>query len=237
MKNRYFGDIYDYIKYALIRQLTDLESAETSVCWMLTPDEAGEDGQHTNYLMEVKKWGSFDPELFEFLRHQLLDRRRRTAKAIERSNLLQNCRFYSRILADDPVRRYRYFDRFLGFAQGSPLVFFDPDNGIEVKSVKYGGRNSSKYLFWSEIEQALRANHSLLIYQHLPPKPRSPLIRHVTRRLVQVSRSRTAYSIRTGKVAFFLVPRWGNIPQARRVVSAVERTWQGVLKVSEHGSN
>ncbi len=233
MKDRYFGDVHDYVKFALIRQLTDLEGARMAVCWMLTQDDAGKDGQRTSYLWEPEKWRAFDPQLFEFLRHQVLERESRNVRAIERSNLLRNCRFYSRKLVDDRIWRHRYFDQFLDFARGSPIVFFDPDNGVEVKSVRYGGRNSSKYLYWNEIDQALRASHSLLIYQHLPPKPRRPLIRRIAGRLLQASQGGVVYTIRTGKVAFFLVPQRGSALNARKSVAAAERMWEGVLTVSE----
>lgn len=234
MKNRYFGDIYDYFKYALLRRLTEVEGISTAVCWMLTEDDGGKDGHRTDYLREPERWSSFEPRVFEFLRHQVLERKTRNVRVIEKSKVLPKCRFYSGILTDDGVKRQRYFDQFLEFARGAAVVFFDPDNGIEVGSVKYGRRNSSKYLYWNEIELALRANHSLLVYQHLPPQPRGPLIRHVTRGLLQVNRGGAVFAIRTGKVAFFLVPRPSSMPQVRKSVAVIERTWEGVLTVSEH---
>ena len=232
MKDRYFGDIHDYIKYALLRQLTDPDTS-TAVCWMLTEDDGGKDGRHTDYLKEPEVWSSFDPNIFALLRHQVLERKNRRVRVIEKSDILPNCRFYSDILTDDYVQRRRYFDQFSSFARGASFVFFDPDNGVEVKSVKYGRRNSSKYLYWSEIELALRANRSVMIYQHLPPQPRTPLIGRATRRLLRLGKGGVVYTIRTGKVAFFLVPRRGSVPQFRKRVSAVEKTWGAVLRVSE----
>lgn len=215
----------------------DEKRTSTAVCWMLTEDDGGKDGHRTGYLREPERWRSFEPTLFEFLRRHVIERKTRNVRAVESSKVLPNCRFYSRILTDDCVQRQRYFDQFLGFARGAELVFFDPDNGIEVKSATYGRRNSSKYLYWNEIERTLRANHSLLIYQHLPPKPRRPLIRHLARRLLQVSGGEIVYVLRTGKVAFFLVPRRGSVALFRKGVSAVERTWNRVLTVSEHRLN
>lgn len=234
MKNCYFGDIYDYIKYALLRQLTDSGRTSSAVCWMLTEDDGGSDGRRTNYLREPEKWASPDPELFDFLRRQVLEREIRNVRAIERSDLLPNCHFYSRTLTDDRVQRQRYFDKFMEFAHQAQLVFFDPDNGIEVKSVGYGRRKSSKYLYWNEIELAFHANHSLLIYQHLPPKPRRPYIRHITRRLIQMCRGNPVHVIRTGRVAFLLVPQRDNIPELRKTVRALEKRWGGILLVSTH---
>jgi hypothetical protein len=237
MKNRYFGDLYDYIKYSLIRQLIDPMGSRAVICWMLTEDGVGKDGQRTNYLREPGRWSSFEPDVFDFLRHQLLDRGTRNIRAIEKSNLLDNFRFFSTILTDDGSQRDRYFEQFIGFARGAQFVFFDPDNGVEVESVKYGRKNSSKYLYWNEIERALRANHTLLIYQHLPPKPRRPLIRHVTGRLLKASQSGIVHTIRTRRVAFFLVPRRGSVTQLRSRLTGAERKWKGILTVSEHRIN
>jgi len=234
LKDRYFGDIYDYIKYALLRQLTDAAGRATVVCWMLTEDGGGKDGRRTNYLNDPEKWRSFEPAVFDFLHRQVLERKMRRVSAIEKSDVLPNCRFYSRALNDDHAQRERYFDRFLGFAHGSGLVFFDPDNGIEVGSVSYGQRNSSKYLYWSEIDMAVRANHTLLIYQHLPPQPRRPYINRVTSKLLRVCKGGVVYAIRTGKVAFFLVPRRGSILPFRKTVHAVEKRWERVLSISAH---
>ncbi len=234
MKNRYFGDFYDYIKYALLRQLTSQEGISTSVCWMLTEDDGGKDGHNTAYLRRPEKWGSFEPVVFDFLRQQIVEQKTRSIRAVEKSNLLPNCRFYSRKLTDDSTQRRRYFDEFLRFARRDEFVFFDPDNGVEVKSVKYGSRNSSKYLFWSEIERANRAHRSLLIYQHLPPQPRRPFLDRATDELLRVCRSSVLFAIRGAKVVFFLAPRQESLPQFRDSLAVVEKTWKGVLTVSEH---
>jgi hypothetical protein len=48
------------------------------------------------------------------------------------------------------------------------LVFFDPDNGLEVKSVLKGRKRSNKYVLLDEIADQYRAGRSTLIYQHFP---------------------------------------------------------------------
>ena len=39
MKNQYFGDMYDYIKYGLLRQLSGCGKVSLAVCWMLTEND------------------------------------------------------------------------------------------------------------------------------------------------------------------------------------------------------
>lgn len=234
MKNRYFGDIYDYVKYALIRQLTDSGDTAAVVCWMLTDDDGGKDGHRTEYLRDPGVWRSFAPSVFDFLQDQVVGRKVRNVKAIEEGSLIPNCRFFSKILTDDPAHREEYFEQFLEFASNAGFVFFDPDNGVEIKSVKYGKKKSSKYLFWDEVDRANDIQRSLLIYQHLPPKPRRPLIERIADDLLQVCRRDIIFAIQSAKVAFFLVPNRDSIPTTRRSVSAIETKWEGFLKVSEH---
>ncbi len=61
------------------------------------------------------------------------------------------------------------------------VLFFDPDNGIEVVSVQVGKRNSSKYIYWREIEDAYQKGHSVLVYQHFQRKERSQFIAGIAR--------------------------------------------------------
>jgi hypothetical protein len=53
---------------------------------------------------------------------------------------------------------------------GRDLVFFDPDNGIEVLSKPCGGRDSSKYVYWDELQETYRSGQSVLVYQIFPPQ-------------------------------------------------------------------
>ena len=46
----------------------------------------------------------------------------------------------------------------------SNLVFFDPDNGIEVKSTN--SKNKHKYVAWADIRTAFDSGKSVLVYQH-----------------------------------------------------------------------
>ena len=47
------------------------------------------------------------------------------------------------------------------------LVFFDPDNGIETKSVPRYSPKSGKYIFWDELKTFWDRGQSLVVYHHL----------------------------------------------------------------------
>ena len=229
MKNQYFGDFHDYIKYGLLRQLILDGTITTTVCWMLTENDDKKDGHRINYLKEPTVWRDFDPVLFDCLRDAVLENNTRDLMIVEESGILPNTDFYSNALTDSSEERYKYFDGLMDFALGRPLVFFDPDNGLEVKSVKYGQKGASRYLYLHEISKFFEAGHSLLVYQHLPPKPREPLIRELASKLMGEVNSESVYVFRTAHVAFFLVPQTSDIDQFSEAASQVQATWLNVV--------
>ena len=234
MKNQYFGDIYDYIKYGLLRQLSCCGNVSTSVCWMLTENVDRRDGRRVNYLQEPEAWRTFDPPVFDCLRTAVLDRQERNIRAVEDSGLLPNTSFYSRLLTDGSDERRRYFDSFLESSQGKELVFFDPDNGLEIKSVEYGRKGASRYLFLREVSQSFSAGHSLLVYQHMPPKPRDPFIKDLASSLMREIDSESVFVFRTQRVAFLLVPQINQVGQFAEIASRVHSKWGDLLKIQRY---
>ena len=207
MKNKYFGDINDYKKYGLLRLLGGQGELETAVCWILTADDDTTDGHRIQYLEQPEKWKGYDPTLFECLRELVIESRVRAVSALEQSNILPNCQFYSEVMEVNLASRQRFFRKFLDFARGADLVFFDPDNGLETRSVPIGRKNSSKYLYWSEVEATYSAGHSLLIYQHLPRRPRETFIHNIVSRFHTIAGVHRVFSYCTDHVAFFLIPQ------------------------------
>ena len=113
MKNQYFGDVNDYIKYGLLRALSNGGKVSLSVCWMLTLNDGRNDGKLTAYLKKPEKWRSYDPILFDQLREHFDNSSYRNISIFESSPLLPNTRFYNNLLTDDAIERHRFFDQFL----------------------------------------------------------------------------------------------------------------------------
>ena len=106
-------------------------------------------------------------------------------------------------------KRTNYFEALLVEAEEVGMVFFDPDNGIEVKSVKYGNKNSSKYLYWNEIQQfAVSEKKDILIYQHFPRKNRKQYINDLKTEL-QKKTNLEVLPIETKHVLFLLATKQG----------------------------
>ncbi len=234
MKNEYFGDMNDYRKYGLLRTLTNSGEIRTAVCWMLTPDDGRGDGGFIDYLEQPEKWCHFDPLLFHHLAQTVLHSGVRNVSEIENSDLLPSCCFHSELVPDDRGARADYHKRAMESARGCDLVFFDPDNGIEVKSKPYGRKDSSKYLYWNEIERFWDAGHSLLIYQHFPRVKRAPFIEAKAHQLMERTGAPEVISFRTSHVVFFLVPQTDRSGFFRKRSEEVERTWGQEIKVDHH---
>src|SRR5512133_1452096 len=206
MKNQYVGDVNDFAKYALLRVLG--QRLRLLVCWMLTPDDGSSDGRHLSYLCRPEHYERYDPDLFRKL-GGLIARGERSVMSIERERLVPGARFYSHILRDDLVERRRYFEGLGRPARGSDVVFFDPDNGLEIASVPIGRRNSAKYLYRHELAEAYERNLSAVVYQHFPRVDRDRFILNVAASTRDACPNATLLTARTGGVAYlcFVQPR------------------------------
>ncbi len=237
MKNQYFGDINDYRKYGLLRVLSGFGKIKTAACWMLTPDDGRTDGSFTDYLRQPGKWRHFDPPLFDHLRELVVHQHLRDVRGVETVAILPSCRFAPGVLSDDGEGRAAYFETFAGVTKGCDLIFFDPDNGIEVKSKPYGRTESSKYLYWHEIEDSFTAGHSLLIYQHFPREKRDSFIERKAREVAGRTGAGEVLSFRTPRVLFLLAPQEERLQFFRERSKQVAHGWGSQIRVASHTSS
>lgn len=203
MKEQYVGDVNDYRKYALLR-LFGGSGLRLGVCWMLTPNDGRSDGNKLSYLDQPKQ-ERHDPELFALLRRVRDEPDARRLILIEGSQILPGAVFVSTVVPEPLFERQLWFQQASAALADTDLVFFDPDNGIEVGSVAKGRRNSSKYVYRDELAAAYRAGHSLLVYQHFQRKERESFIRDVADDLRRIAADGAIWAIRTSHVVFMLV--------------------------------
>ena len=237
MKNQYFGDINDYHKYGLIRQLTGSGRIRTAVCWMLTPNisKYNERRSKYKYLSRPDKWRHFDFRLYDQLSDLVIGKNIREVRAVESAGILPNCRFHSSILPDNARKRCLYFQAFS--SKVSPecdLVFFDPDTGLEVGSTPYGQKGSSKYLYWREVVRFFALGHSLLIYQHFPRVQRDRFIAQIARELAGHTCVPKVYSFRTPNVVFLLVPQTAHRKFFQEKIQVVRSVWREKIRCQGH---
>lgn len=95
MQDRYAGDVGDFLKLGLLRQLTDDADGSggfrLGVVWYLAPDEGhNADGKHITYLDPSSRAGRdlrpLDPDLYDRLRSVVANGR--SVNALERAEVL-----------------------------------------------------------------------------------------------------------------------------------------------------
>ena len=204
MKEQYVGDVSDYRKYALLR-LLEKSGLKLGVCWMLTPNDGRSDGNKRAYLDQPGNFERYDPDLFALLRRVKDQPDARRLVLIEESGILPGAVFVNTLVPDRLFERQVWFRKASKDLADCNLIFFDPDNGIEVASKAMGRRNSSKYVYRDELAVTYRSGHSLLIYQHYPRKEREAFIRDIASVLQSIAPDAAIWAIRTKYLVFMLV--------------------------------
>ena len=174
MQNRYTGDIGDFGKLGLLRQLSQT-GLSIGVNWYLTPDETHNgDGRHIGYLKKAD-FRACDEQLWSAL-GQIVGSGKREVSALERADILRAA-FYSRILdfagADKTERqevRWEWHNRAMYQLQNCDIIFVDPDNGLIVPSANGTGK-SNKFVLPFELAEYYRAGTSVIYYQHKARRP------------------------------------------------------------------
>lgn len=234
MKNQYVADINDYRKYALLRQLSNSGTIRTCICWMLTPDDNRTDGKFTSYLQSPALWKHYDSCLFDCL-VECIKEEKRCIGQIESSGILPKSIFHSDALTDITQERLNYFLRVHKLLNDMDLIFFDPDNGLEIKSRPYGSRNSSKYLYWNEVKEVYKAGKSLLVYQHFRREPREQFIERLALEFRKRLVCSDVISFCTPHVVFFLASQPEHYKFFRQRSAVVSDIWGKQIQVLDHG--
>lgn len=183
MQDRYVGDVGDYGKYALLRAIcgSSLDEPELNlgVIWCLFPNEShNNDGGHISYLRKGHL-RYLDPVLHDKL-SQIVSSEERSVNAVAESGLLPaNTVFFDELtclINEDgrpakPKLRIEHRANWLRRSSDATckcdVVFFDPDNGLETKSINKRHPKAGKYIFWDEISEFIGRDQILVVYHHL----------------------------------------------------------------------
>jgi hypothetical protein len=135
---------------------------------------------------------------------------------IESSDILPNAIFVNSIVEDQLAAWQLWFRQAMAALADCDLVFFDPDNGLDVVSKAKGTKNSSKFLYRDEVAASYAAGHSVLIYQHFPREERSSFMARVAQGLRVLAPTADIWAFRTPHVVFMLLIQ----PRHRAALSA-----------------
>jgi len=171
MQNRYVGDVGDFAKFWLFREL--FYTQNLAQIWFLQDFvENNNDGSITDYFSRFKGVDSFLEEALKGITKDV--------RELERANILPNARFFYENVCKNQNDRKEFIDKAIAFAQDSKVVALAPDNGIAIKcsrkeksialmdsSLKKD--NSHKFIFSDEIEKFFTIDtlEVLVLYQHL----------------------------------------------------------------------
>lgn len=224
MKHQYFGDVNDYVKYGLLRCMTGA-GLSAGVCWMLTPDDERSDGRKIDYITSPDIWQRHDPALFGQLSSAFNSTNGRHLRHIEADGALPLTCFFGDTVPTSLAARSSWFARALEKLAGCDLLFFDPDNGIEVKSHPPGTRQSPKYVYWQELRDAWDRSSSLLIYQHFPRIERSTYISARAQRLQLELDGAQVTCLISSNVLFLLAGQAKHQQQLAAALAALRMQW------------
>ena len=163
MQDNYIGDIGDYGKYGFLREVC-AEGLSLFVNWYrVIPTKKGkqDDGKFISYLLNPQKYRTYDPDLFDAIKHIVIaDEDRRIAR-IEQAQLFQ-ATFFTKELKD----RKEWHRQALEQAKGADVVFLDPDNGLETIRMHRKNCAKSKHVKWEELKDYYEQGQNVILYQH-----------------------------------------------------------------------
>ena len=166
MQDNYIGDIGDYGKYGLLREIC-AEAMSLSVNWYrVIPAKLGkqDDGKYISYLSMPQMYRAYDPVLFDSLHNIVMQEQDRRIERIEQERLFPAVYFSKALCAD----RNAWHSQALEQTQNTSVVFLDPDNGLEtVKMYQHGGA-TEKHVRWAELKDYYARGQNVILYQHRP---------------------------------------------------------------------
>ncbi len=234
MKNQYVGDINDYFKYSILRALASRSDRDLAVCWMLTEDDGSSDGNLTAYLSRPQEYRELDPVLYDGL-STMIAVGSRDVTAVESARLMPCSFYFSRPLDDFAESRLAYFSELWEGLPSRALVFFDPDNGLEVASVGKGKRGSRRYLYLDELRRAISDGHLAVVYQHFPRVQRAAYVAQLLDRVQQSLPGVGAAAVYSTRVAYLLVGEAEELLELDDALRQLAARWGGNLRFSEPG--
>jgi hypothetical protein len=223
MKVQYFGNVNDYGKFVLLRLLSEVGKFEIGVCWMLTKADSSGNYGNRSYLRQPDRWRSYAPSVFDALatvppKPTIEDLRR-----VEDEALIPRATFFNEDMLEGLAKREAYQQACMKAFEARDLTFFDPDQGLELKSTAKGDNGSDKYAYLDEIAEHYQAGRSILLYQHFQHVSREPFIRDTAHRLRSTLAGSTIWSFKAPHVVFLLAARADHVARAKKVTASLHQ--------------
>ncbi len=183
MQNTYAGDMGDFGKIALLREIQK-QGLSIGVNWYLVEPVASVNKSAVHNHRDGKYLSTQFRECDETLSDVLTTiatSEERSVAAIEKAHLIPGARYFS-----EPVTvacRTDWHRSAMEALSGVNVVFLDPDNGMLAESVKEHYAKSVKYAFYREVGDYIRRGQSVLIYNHRSRKPEDIYFHDICKKL------------------------------------------------------
>jgi hypothetical protein len=139
MKNRFYGDINDYIKYGILDILSK-KYTSIGINWYLTDDQHGnpKHGNDIRYLNKRDKWGICNPRILPLLEQRVIANQRNIAFCKTDGVINFQAEHADKLPDNAPRSIYQnerrvWHSNALKTLNDCDLVFFDPDIGIKSR--------------------------------------------------------------------------------------------------------
>jgi len=166
MQDNYIGDIGDYGKYGLLREVCAADISLAVNWYRVVPTKLGkhDDGKYTSYLSDSLVYREYDPALFDSLHKIVMQDQERRIERIEQENLFPAFYFSEPLGAD----RKSWHNHALIKTKNAKVVFLDPDNGLETARMYQTGSATVKHVKWAELNDYYKRGQNVILYQHRP---------------------------------------------------------------------
>jgi hypothetical protein len=191
MQNKYFGDIHDFYKYYFIRHIS--ENYLLGINWCLVANESKKnDGKKPLTKCEKEKEGKL---------YTVLKKSKKNVGSIE--GYFPNKVKYFKEMLNDFYFAHIYEKNVIEKFDDRDIIFFDPDNGIEMQSTN--NKNKFKFVSYGLLAEFWNRGKSLIIYQHSDRSKNS--IKEKKNNLIRVLKCKAdnILVIQKGSVKYFLL--------------------------------
>ena len=227
MQDRYAGDVGDFGKLGLLQEL-ERAGFTIGVNWYkaLPPSELDQNGNFKNKDGKHKIKEAYfvcDEPLAKTLL-EISESGSRSIEKLERAGLLNHAIYYNQFV--NAAKRKEWHKGALETLADCDLVFLDPDNGLQVKSVGEHSEKSVKYVLNDELEDYLRCGKSVVLYNHRPRKAFEEYLDDFCERFAEIAEVKdkqiTVMSFHKGSTRdYFLIA--ANAIHAERIEAATSR--------------
>ena len=171
MNNQFVGDVGDYTKLGILREL-ERAGFSIGINWYKTPDDPQKTGgSHTSFL--DNEGTQPDHDLSKVLREIRKEILTRNLESLMNSGLFTRVEYYDEELdfhssKDRKEKRKHWHEQALKKLQKQNVVFLDPDNAFETKHIKSHHKKGNLYAGYEEAVDYYKAGASVIVYNHLP---------------------------------------------------------------------